>query len=104
MTKVQEDDRVLLKQFFAAYFHQDWDCDSETPAAVVALYMSHSTMDEIDRLKGAILRLMACDCDDAELEESLYRDFGCFFLPSGAGLNVKEWLQSIVTILSAKPQ
>lgn len=104
MTEVYGDDREVLYQFFAGYFHQDWDLDTETSAAVVALYMHDSTIDEIDCLKGAILRLVDCDWDNAELEKRLLRDLGCFYVASGAGQSAREWLQGIVAILSAKPQ
>jgi hypothetical protein len=104
MTLVPDDDRKLLGDFLSAYFHQDWDLDSETPAEVTALYIRDSTHDQINLLRSAILRLIDSDFDNAELERSLLRDFDCFYLPSGTGETVREWLRSIVRVLSENRQ
>jgi hypothetical protein len=102
MNNIREDEFKLLWKFFAGYFHQDWDLDSNTSDEVVQLFMRDASRDEIERLRAAILRLSECDCDNAELEKSLLRDYGCFYTPSGGGETVKEWLQSIISILSTR--
>jgi hypothetical protein len=100
----QNKDHELLAQFFGGYFHQDWDLDSETPADVVALYMRDSTPEEVDHLEAAISRLIDGDFENSELEESLFRDYTCLYLPRGAGQTAREFLQNILSSLSAKPR
>ena len=101
MNTITDDERALLFQFFGAYFHQDWDLEAETPAGVIALYIRDSSGDRIRQLRTAILRLIDCACENATQEERLLRDFGCYYLPSADGLTVNEWLQNILTDLSA---
>lgn len=65
-----------LRQFFGAYFHQDWDCDASSQPGVVDLYLRATHPDEARRLAEAIRAYSASFADDAELEHRLSNDLG----------------------------
>jgi hypothetical protein len=90
--------------FFAAYFHQDWHLDDRQPDDVVARFLATMRADESNELAK-----LADDLDafaarfavDAELEGALYRELGCFYLPSADGVSAREWLKHITTRIRA---
>jgi hypothetical protein len=104
MCKLIDDDRQFLKNFFAGYFNQDWTDDHNSSDEVVQQFMRDVPREGIDRLRALILNMLESDRDNEEMDIRLIRDFGCGFLPSGANLTVKEWLQSIVSILSPRSE
>ena len=104
MNKPSDYDRQFLTNFFAGYFHQHWTYDHNSSDEVVEQFMRDAPREDIDRLRALILKMLDSDRDNEEMDISLFRDFGCGFLPSGAGLTVKEWLQSIVSILSTRSE
>lgn len=65
------------------------------------LYKRDAKQRDVDLLKSAIQRLIDSNEDDVRIEISLFREFGCYFTPGTIGLSARDWLQSIVAILSA---
>ena len=61
----------LLRGFFGAYFHQDWELDAANTQEVVAQYVEVSTPEERRVLSQAILEYGNRFTDDRELEEAL---------------------------------
>jgi CdiI immunity protein len=55
MSILREDDRKILWNFFGAYFHEDWICEAETFAGIVAIYLCDASQEEVLHLRGAIL-------------------------------------------------
>jgi hypothetical protein len=68
LRKLQEDNRKILFNFFAAHFHQDWICDSETPDEVLTMYLRDAPQQEVGAVVRAILRLIDCDYGNEALE------------------------------------
>jgi hypothetical protein len=89
----------VLKDFFAAYFHEDWPCEAENDEAVVRLYMRTSTPDNNRTLASAILDYTKIYSDDITLKQMLYKELGCYYNPVVDGLSTKDWLHRIATLL-----
>jgi hypothetical protein len=89
----------LLRDFFEAYFHEDWDCDAENPESVVRRFTAAATPGERSVLADAIVKYAAGFASDKELEERLFRELGCYYMPSGAGTSCKVWLEHIAEAL-----
>ena len=89
----KEAQQLLLRNFFSAYFHEDWPCEADSPESVFTGYAQSSSPHERRMLAEAILEYSRAFADDKELEESLCRDLGCYYLPSADGLSAKGWLE-----------
>jgi hypothetical protein len=90
-----EADQSSLERFFSAYFNEDWDCDAENPEGVVRRFKAEATPEERTMLAAAIVKYAAEFGSDKELEEGLFRELGCYYMPSGVGLSCKVWLEQI---------
>jgi hypothetical protein len=91
-----------LHQFFAGYFHEDWSLDDKEPEDVIALFVS-SVVHE----PGKAARLASLIDDyvsrtpENMLDQALFRELGCYYLPSASGLSASRWLRSVATQLRA---
>lgn len=90
------DDFEAVKEFFSAYFHEDWCSDAEDSTQVVAEYLrerpDRATLRSIAR---GIQLLVERHTPDDEMENVLFREFGCYYLPSADGRSAREWLQEV---------
>ena len=89
----------LLLQFFGGHFHQDCLLDADSPEAIVAEYIEDTktySNEQILILSKAICEYAGRFETDRELENGLYHECGCFYMPSGEGRSAKEWLASLV--------
>jgi hypothetical protein len=82
-----------LYQFFAAYFHQDWDLEADDWEGIVDNYVNEDPIAEP-------LRALAQEIDDLrearpepDLKQFLVRTVGVDYLPGP--LTYKEWLGQI---------
>ena len=99
---IQNRDDEALRDFFSAYFHEDWPCEADTPADVVSSYVSSAPPSEVERLRGAIIRLVENEQEDAGLEKKLMPELGCYYLPSADGLTAKKWLLEVADLMNAR--
>lgn len=82
-----------LYQFFAAYFHQDWDLEADDWQGIVDNYVNddptagplRTLAQEIDDLRGAR--------GEPDLEQFLVRTVGVYYAPQP--LTYKEWLGQV---------
>lgn len=82
-----------LYQFFAAYFHQDWDLEADDWQGIVDNYVNddptverlRTLAQEIDDLRGAR--------GEPDLEQLLVRTVGVYYAPQP--LTYKEWLGQV---------
>ncbi|WP_194727473.1 contact-dependent growth inhibition system immunity protein [Noviherbaspirillum malthae] len=89
-----------LKQFFGAYFHQDWNLDASAPDDVVRLFISDGySNDELINLAKDIEKYAATKTDDAATEEGLLKELGCYYMPSADNVGAKAWLNHVATLL-----
>ncbi len=90
-----QEERALLRNFFSAYFHEDWPCDAETPEAVVAGYMRRAKVGDMRSLGAAIRSLCREFSDDRDLEITLFRDLGSYYRPSLDSVSARAWLEGV---------
>lgn len=90
-----EADLSLLTKFFSTYFNEDWDCDAENSEGIVRRFIAVATPEERTVLAGAIVKYATGFASDKELEERLFRELGCYYMPSGVGMSCKVWLEHI---------
>lgn len=87
-------DFPTLDNFLAAYFHQDWVLDHDTPEAVVADYVRGESEATVVQLRDELDRLLAGNPQEAELA-ALLRACGCEYDPSRDGIGYRDWLQAM---------
>jgi hypothetical protein len=87
-----------LYQFFAAYFHQDWDLEAEDWQRIVDNYVNADPVAER-------LRMLAQEIDDThaarseeDLSQFLLREVGIYYDPRPEA-KFKEWLGQIAARL-----
>ena len=94
------DDHDDLTNFFSSYFHEDWMCEAETTTQMVQIYLSTALPAEVAQLREAIMAYAENEPDDEILEKKLFSELGCYYLPNTDGLTAKDWLMSVVGLLS----
>lgn len=92
-------DHELLKHFFSAYFHEDWDIEAENPKDIVAMYAADVTEDQRCAVGKAILRYIDHVEDDTELKEKLFSELGCYYTLGADGLTARDWLKIVAAQL-----
>lgn len=91
-----------IKNFFSAYFHQDWPEEAEDPAQVISLYLAERPgAEELRGLAKQIRSLVDSYTDDDELEHALLSELGCYYLPSADKVSARAWLQDVACTLEA---
>lgn len=86
----------ILRQFFAACFHQDWMLDDlDTNAVLTKFLQTMHPVEELGRLASLVERYAQSRTDDKELEKALYTVLNCYYLPSADGVPVRAWLLQI---------
>jgi hypothetical protein len=93
MTQGQID---TLRQFFGAYFHQDWDLDESGPDGVIDRFINDSAdSGKLNSLASLIDAFQDTYSDEAELEYALHADLWCEFDPRGEGMSTRSWLRHV---------
>ena len=92
---INDEQHLLLRNFFSAYFHEDWPCDAENPEAVVNTYVRSATKADVRSLAEAIQSYSGDHASDDELETRLFSDLGCYYRPSADGLSANAWLRRL---------
>lgn len=89
----------LLFQFFAGYFHQDWDADGAASWQEVASdFVAVSSVEEVRALREALVSWLA---ETVRGEHpGLFTAFGCYYDPTPDGLTERAWVERIVRELS----
>jgi hypothetical protein len=97
---MKNDDSEVLRQFFGAYFHQDWSLDAPDADGIVQLFISHHRCkEELSRLALLIDAYASSEGDEAKLERALRTDLWCEYQPSVEGIGAREWLAHVSSLL-----
>ncbi len=83
-----------LENFLAAYFHQDWRLEHETPGAVVAYYLDNEDEEQVAEVRDDLARLSARDLDETALAQQL-RELGGEYDPTLDGATWRGWLAGL---------
>lgn len=89
-----------LEYLCSAYFHQDWDLDGDTAAAVLDVFSE----DELETVVGArdgAAELLASDTSEEELAATLHRA-GLGYGPAYEDMTHRRWLGLVVERLTAR--
>lgn len=89
------DNKDLLFRFFAGKFHQDFLYEHANPDAVIVEYNSENTLENRTILSKAILEYTSKVPDDAELEDKLLRELGCYYATEADGMTARVWMQKV---------
>ncbi|WP_242110025.1 contact-dependent growth inhibition system immunity protein [Luteimonas aquatica] len=87
-------DYPALENFLAAYFHQDWRMEHDTPGAVVAYYLDSEDAEQVAEVRADLARLAARELDEAALAQQL-RELGSEYDPTLDGGTWRGWLQAL---------
>jgi hypothetical protein len=89
-----------LKDFFSGYFHEDWVLEAEVPDQIISSYLACGrSSKDLRELAGQMLRFADAYSDDVALEQALFSELGCYYLPSVDKISAREWLQHVASIL-----
>jgi len=87
-----------LEHFAGAYFHQDWDLDSETPMDVVRLFRSGEPAEETAALIGEI-ELLLRTFDEPQIGKMWLDDWGGSYDPRDDGMSYHDWFGQVRAVL-----
>ncbi|MCC7171886.1 MAG: hypothetical protein IT459_15685 [Planctomycetes bacterium] len=89
-------DIEILRSFFSSYFHEDWSLDASEPGAIVDRYLtSNPASEHLSRLARSLESLAADGGSDSDIERALFRELGCYYMPSADGLSARKWLTEL---------
>lgn len=97
--------RERMRQFFGAYFHQDWSLEFDTPdQAVDAFIRQHEVVSDLHDLSRDIEAFVHERPDDEALAEDLFKELGCEYYPPGNGIPTRRWLLDVAAKLATASQ
>ena len=90
-----------LSVLFGAYMYQDWDMEADDWRGLVLDYAGHQRGAGREETAAEIDRLLASTPDDANLEDVVYRELGCYYHPRPdlGGPTVRAWLGEVTEFL-----
>lgn len=100
----KKEHKKVLFQFFAAYFHEDWSIEADTPDQILAKFVRQNDEFQRDNLSRYISAFVHDHPDDRELGEALYKDLGCYYDPNSDGISARSWLLAVAAKLMAREQ
>ena len=90
------------RNFFSAYFHEDWAEDADTPEAVITGFGAEGwSSEELHELASEIENFCELYVEHADLEAALFRELGCYYQPSADGMTAHAWLFALARALTA---
>jgi hypothetical protein len=94
-----QDNTAAAADFFAAYFHEDWIRDARNPVEVAAQFVRDSSSADVLRVAQGIEEFVARRDSEEVLRLDLFRELGCYYLPSVEGKSVRQWLGEMARLL-----
>jgi len=90
----------MLENFFAAYFHQDWAMEHDTPEAVIAYYRGSEAPEQVSRARAEAEALLGEGLDEDALGHRIAA-LGSEYDPTRDGATWRGWLQRLAQDLGA---
>ena len=98
---ITAEQRERLRQFFGAYFHQDWDADFGTvDRALSAAIHQYDDVRKREQLSRGIVAFVEEHPEDRELDAALFKELACEYYPPGDGLLSRSWLLDVAAKLA----
>jgi hypothetical protein len=89
-----------LRQFFGAYFHQDWPDDARVPDEIVGRFLSDEPDSSRRTYLADLMEEFAARAEsDEALEKALFRDLWCYYTPSSEGFRAGDWVRQVAAVL-----
>jgi hypothetical protein len=82
-----------LYEFFAGYFHQDWDLEAEDDAGVVRFFKSVAPSERVLEVRRQLEAFLSLGLPEEETQRAVWGSFGCDYDPGE--LPMRSWLQRI---------
>jgi hypothetical protein len=84
-----------LGPLFGGYFHEDWDLEGSTPAAVLDKFVDGNPTQLVRDVCDAVEDLLALRLSEPETERIL-ADAGLAYHPPGFGMSYRDFLAFVV--------
>ncbi len=88
-----------LEQFFGGYFHQDWKDFYGSAETAIEQFVNDASRAELAKALRELDDLLALGLPEAELDEAMCEDIGCYYNPRPSGKTMSEWLQWVRSML-----
>ena len=85
-----------LDSLLGAYFNQDWDCDYDSPEAVIRGFITDGGKKGVEDTIAELKTLLKEEHTREQWLNIIYDDFGCFCNPEHDGMHPKEWLEKVL--------
>lgn len=86
-----------LKYFLQGYFHQDWMADYYSYERAVKDFLDNENPHKIEEVRQALIELHS---SELSLDERIIFELGGFIKPSLLNLSFKNWLASVINLIS----
>ena len=94
-----------LRDFFSAYFHEDWVLEAKDPDHVVSSYLAVGwSAKELNELASQMLRFAESISDDAALEQALFTDRRSHPMSSVGGAQTARIFNESTMLYSTDPK
>lgn len=98
---MKHSERTDLQSFLGGYFHEDWLLESDGPDDAIARFLAGEPGAALrERIVAQIDEYLATKAA-ADIEESLLKDLGCYYLPSADGMSAGAWLEHVANRLKS---
>jgi hypothetical protein len=88
-----------VRTFFGAYFHEDWREEADDADEVVKAYAAENRPDHLRTLSEAILYYIDGIKDDRDLDELIFEELRCYYVPLRDGVRTRDWLKRVAQLL-----
>jgi hypothetical protein len=84
-----------IKQFFVCYLGQDWRCEYSDYQSATKDYLTSEQMNSRKVALEELIELRSMAEKNELFETDLYRQFGCYFIPSKENTDLVTWLTNL---------
>lgn len=81
----------------SAYLHQDWVDEFENVSDAIGDIVKSEPTPILHRAAEELRDLLAAPLSDANLQEIMTDDIGCYFAPSSIGQSYHRWLADVAS-------
>jgi len=92
-------EEILLNYLGSSYFHQDYDLEAPTPAALVKRFAEEEEPDYAQILVDELRSMLASGVSESMARDMWLRDAEASYDPASEGKSYLSWLNEVVTIV-----
>jgi len=91
-----------IRDFFGAYFHQDWPVEHDTADQVIDEFLDASNNEILIQTSHELKTLLSKDLSETELRAYLLKELKCYYCYWNEWISGKAWLCVIEGKLNRK--